>query len=182
MRQLLALTLVFLLYGAATRGGRLAHAARLNPQAPSQKSFERERERAYARQQFTSNFRDLQLLSQGLLREHDARRLTAQRLAKDAKAINKCAKNLRMLMALGALAQAAEVNKEIVAPQEYDQSIRRLAKLIYDFAHSPHHQNSKVFDAAEAARVQTKLLTIINLSKVIENKAKGYTFGTIAGQ
>lgn len=181
MRQLLALTLLFLLYGA-TIGGGAAHASWLNQQAPSQKSLERERERAYARQQFTSNFRDLQLLSQGLLREHDARRLTAQRLAKDAKTINKCAKNLRTLMALGALAQAAEVNKEIDAPQEYDQSIRRLAKLIYDFAHSPHHQNSKVFDAAEAARVQTKLLTIINLSKAIESRAKGYTFGAIAGQ
>lgn len=181
MRQLLALKLFFLSYGVIIGGGAV-QASWLNPQAPSQKSVERERERAYARQQFTTNFRDLQLLSQGLLREHDARRLTVQRLAKDAKAINKCAKNLRTLMALGALAQAAEVNKEIDAPQEYDQSIRRLAKLIYDFAHSPHHQNSKVFDAAEAARVQTKLLTIINLSKAIENKAKGYTFGTIAGQ
>lgn len=181
MRQRLALTLLLLLPNAMIGGGP-ARARWLNAQAPSQKSFERERERAYARQQFTSNFRDLQLLSQGLLREHDARRLTAQRLAKDTKAINKCAKNLRTLMALGTLAQAAEVNKEIAAPQQYDQSIRQLAKLIYDFAHSPHHQNSKVFDAAEAARVQTKLLTIINLSKVIENKAKGYTFGTIAGQ
>lgn len=182
MRLLLALILLLLLYGAATGGGGCAYASGLNPQAPSQKSVERERERTYARQQFTSNFRDLQLLSQGLLREHDARRLTAQRLAKDAKAINKCAKNLRTLMALGALAQAAEVNKEIDAPQEYDQSIRQLAKLIYDFAHSPHHQNSKVFDAAEAARVQTSLLTIINLSKAIESRAKGYTFGALAGQ
>jgi hypothetical protein len=182
MRQWLALSLLLFLYGAMASRGGLAYTSRIAAQAPSQKSVERERERAYARQQFTNNFRDLQLLSQGLLREHDARRLTAQRLAKDAKAINKCAKNLRTLMALGALAQAAEVDKQIDAPEEYDQSIRRLAKLIYDFAHSPHHQNSKVFDAAEAARVQTKLLTIINLSKAIESKAKGYTFGAIAGQ
>lgn len=182
MRHPVSLTVLLLLHGAAAYGGELAHAALPRQQTLMQKSAERERERAYVRQQFTKNFRDMQLLSQGLLREHEARRLTAPRLAKDVKAINKCAKNLRALMALGALAQAAEVNKEIDAPQEYDASIRRLAKLIWDFAHSPHHQNSKVFDADEAARVQTNLLTIINLSKAIENKAKGYAFDSIVGQ
>jgi hypothetical protein len=128
------------------------------------------------RQQFTQDFRDLQLISQGLLRDHEARRLTPKRLRKDAGSINKCAKSLRSLMALGDLAAKPEigVEKEIDTPQEYDQSIRRLAKLIWNFAHNPVHQNSKVFDTELAAKAQTDLLTIINLSKVIESRAKRY--------
>lgn len=177
MRPFVALTLLMWLGGAVR-----THAVLPAQQTPAQKSADQARERAYARQQFTQNFRDLQLLGQGLLREHEARRLTAKQLAKDVKAINKCAKTLRSLMALGALAHPTEVNKAIDTPQEYDQAIRRLAKLIWDFAHSPHHQNSKIFAADEAARVQTNLLTIINLSKVLGDRAKSYALDSAAGQ
>jgi hypothetical protein len=144
------------------------------PKQQPSKSAEQERARAYNRQQFNKNFHDLQVLGQNLLKEHEASRLTSERLAKDSKSINKCAKALRTLTALGRLAIPQKINKEISTPQEYDESIRRLAKLIWDFAHNPVHQSSKVFNTDHAERAQTDLLMIIDLSKVIEGRARGY--------
>jgi hypothetical protein len=158
----------------ASQAGKSFHAA-AEPLYQSARKWEQERERAYNRQQFTKNFRDLQLLGQNLLTEHEARRLTSTRLAKDSKSINKCAKALRTLTALGSLAVPQKINKNIATPQEYDQSIRLLAKHIWDFAHNPVHQNSKVFNTDQARRAHTDLLVIIDLSKVIENKARGYS-------
>ncbi len=145
-----------------------------SPQSPDKK-FERERERAHAREQFTKNFRDLQTISQGLLREHEAARLTSGRLAKDARSINKSARTLRTLIALGEMATEVEINKQIDTAQEFDESIRKLSRLIWDFAHNPVHQNNKVFNTDQAERAQTDLLTIINLSKAIETRSKSYT-------
>jgi hypothetical protein len=136
--------------------------------------LERERERAYAREQFTKNFRDIQLISKGLLQDHEATRLTPNKLAKDARSIHKCAKTLRALIALGEMASEVEFDKEIDTARKFDQSIRRLAALISDFAHNPVHQNNKVFNTDQAERAQTDLLTIINLSKALENKSKAY--------
>ncbi len=141
-----------------------------------------DREKAILRQQFTKNFHDLQVVGQGLLREHEAKRLTSKRLAKDVRSINKSAKTLRSLMALGNLAEETKLDKEVDTPEEFDESIRRLSKLIWDFAHNPVHQNSKVFNADLAARAQTDLLTIINLSKVIENRARDYVFSATSAQ
>ena len=145
---------------------------------PSQQSStaQLDRDRALVRQLFNKSFRDIQVISQSLLREHEAGRLTSKRLAKDAKSINKAAKTLRSLMAFGELSKATEIDREIDTPAEFDGSIRKLANLIWGFAHSPIHQNTKVFNAEQAKRAQTDLLTIINLSKAIENKAKIYTF------
>jgi hypothetical protein len=139
------------------------------------KRLERERERAYAREQFTKNFRDLQVLGKGLLRDHEATRLTPGNLAKGVKAINKSARTLRSLIALGEMASEAPVNKEIDTAREFDESIRKLARLISDFAHNPVHQSNKVFNTDQAERAQTDLLTIINLSKALENKSRSYT-------
>jgi hypothetical protein len=135
---------------------------------------QREREIAAARQQFTENFRDIQLLGQGLLRDHQAGRLTSERLSKSAKSINKCARNLRSLLALGELASEIEINEEIDTPLAFDDAISKLARVISDFAHNPHHQSSKIFNTDQATKVQTDLLTIINLSKAIEKRSKRY--------
>lgn len=164
-----------------SQAGKSFYAA-AEPLYQSARKWEQERERAYNRQQFTKNFRDLQLLGQNLLAEHEAQRLTSARLAKDSKSINKCAKALRALTALGSLAVPPKVNKNIATPQEYDKSIRLLAKHIWDFAHNPVHQNSKVFNTDQAGRAQTDLLAIIDLSKAIENKARGYSHTSGATQ
>lgn len=140
----------------------------------SSKNWEQERERAYHRQQFSKNFRDLQLLGQNLVKEHEANRLTSARLAKDIKSINKCAKALLSLTALGNLASPPQVNHPINTPEQYDESIRRLAKHIWDFAHNPHLQNSKVFDTEQARRAQADLLAIIDLSRTLASRAKDY--------
>src|SRR5262245_65074901 len=95
------------------------------PQTPD-KRIERERERAYAREQFTKNFRDLQLLGKGLLQDHETTKLTPGKLAKSARSINKCAKTLRSLIALGEMASEVEIDKEIDTAQEFDESIRKL--------------------------------------------------------
>jgi hypothetical protein len=139
------------------------------------KRIESERERAYAREQFTKNFRDLQLLGKGLVQDHEATRLTPNRLAKGARSINKCARTLRSLIALGEMASEVEVDKEINTARKFDESIHKLATLISDFAHNPVHQSNKVFNTDQAERAQTDLLTIINLSKALENKSKGYS-------
>ncbi len=145
------------------------------PPIGGQVRVDAQREKAVIRQQFSKSFHDLQVVSQQMLREHDAGLLTAAQLSKQAKTINKSAKTLRTLMALGELAQEPyPVEKGLAKTGEFDKSIRRLAKMIYDFSHSPHHQNSKVFDTAEATKVQKVLLTIIALSKVIEANAKNY--------
>ncbi|MGH9840079.1 MAG: hypothetical protein ACREEM_14945 [Blastocatellia bacterium] len=147
------------------------------PYSPPQgnKSIEAERDRAYTRQQFQQNFKNLQTTGQRLLREHEASTLTAARLAKDARAIHKYARTLRAMQALGEMARPTELNKEIDTAKEFDESIRKLAKLIWEFAHNPVHQSSKVFNTDQAERAQTDLLTIINLSKALESKSKGYT-------
>jgi hypothetical protein len=72
------------------------------------------------------------------------------------------------------MASEVEVDKEIVTARKFDESIRKLATLISDFAHNPVHQNNKVFNTDQAERAQTDLLTIINLSKALENKSKAY--------
>jgi hypothetical protein len=152
------------------------------PRAVAQlsKSAEVERDRAYARQQFQKNFKDLQVVSQGLLREHEASRLTPARLQKDVRAIQRSAKTLRSMQALGDLAKPTEINKEIDTPVEFDEAIRKLHQLIYDYAHNPTHQSNKVFNTDQAERAQTELLAIINLAKALEGKSKGYTAATRA--
>jgi hypothetical protein len=143
---------------------------------------QRDRDKAIARQQFNKNFREIQILGQGLLREHEAKRLNSKRLAKDVRSINKSAKTLRSLIALGDLAVEIKIDKAINTPEEFDESIRKLAKLIWDFAHNPVHQNSKVFNTDHAERAQTDILTIINLSKVIEERARDYVFSSTLAQ
>ena len=137
--------------------------------------FEAERQKAITKLQFTQNFRNLQLSSQAMLREHESGALTGAQLGKTARAVNKSAKTLRGLMALGKLADAPDsIEKNLNEPGQFDQAIRRLAQLVYDFAHSPVHQNSKVFDTKAAAKAQTQLLTIIELSKTIGARARAY--------
>ncbi len=141
------------------------------------RSLEAERQRAVTKQQFSLNFRNLQTTSQAMLREHEAGVLTNKQLNKTARTINKSAKTLRGLMALGNLAETAEPFEKLIdTADKFDAAIRRLSQLIYDFAHSPVHQNSKVFDTRAAAKTQTQLLTIIELSKTIETRARDYTF------
>ncbi len=146
------------------------------------RKMEQDRERIYARQQFARSFRDLQLLGQGLLKDHKAGNLTPSRLEKDTRSIRKHARNLRQLMALGDLAIETEIEKEVSTPEQFDKSIRRLSSLIWEFAHNPIHQNSKVFNTDQAERAQTDLLTIINLSRLIEDKAKSYIFLPVSAQ
>jgi hypothetical protein len=138
------------------------------------RSAETERDRAYLRQQFQKNFKNIQLLGQELLREHNESRLTGERLEKNAKAINKCGKTLRTMMALGDMANTVELDENLNTAKKFDDSIRRLSELISDFAHNPVHQNSKVFNTDQAERAQTDLLTIINLSRILAGKSKAY--------
>lgn len=138
------------------------------------------RHRNYVRQQFAKDFRDLQHTSIGLLREHEKGRLTGARLARDVKTINRCARSLRHLMALGELPPLPD-EEEIHSAREFDQSIRRLSRVVYSFAHNPLHQNSKVFDLKHAARAQSELAAIISLSKSLENQARGYAAAVAAG-
>lgn len=140
----------------------------------SSSAAERERTRKQFREQFTKNFRDLQLNSQKLLKEHRNRRLTSRDLSRHVRSINKNAKTLRGLMALGDLAEKIEIEKEIDTPEDFDESIRRLATLVREFVHNPIHQNSKVFNTDLAAQAQTDLLTIIDLSKILNELSRNY--------
>lgn len=135
---------------------------------------DRERERAHAREQFAKHFKEIQVTSQTLVKEHENSTLTAARLSKGVKNINKSSRTLRTLIALGELATERELKTDFSTTQDFDDAIRQLAKLIWDFAHNPVHQNNKVFNTELAAKAQTDLLSIINLSRAIESQAKGY--------
>ncbi|HZS06298.1 MAG TPA: hypothetical protein VFD58_15765 [Blastocatellia bacterium] len=142
---------------------------------PPQSSGTIERQKEMTRAEFTRNFSGLQNVGYALLREHEERKLNPDRLAKDVKAINRHAKNLRGLLVLGELKSPVQEGKEpLDTPHKYDQSIRRLARLIYTFAHNPVHQNRRVFDTEQAQRALVDLETIIQLSKAIESQARGY--------
>lgn len=173
LRRMLLLLCLVVAEAAIQKHSSLANTNARKPQSRS--PLEKERDRLYARQLFTNNFRNLQLTSQNLLKEHEEKRLNPERLSKGVRIINKAAKALRSLMALGDLAEPVKIDKEINTPQQFDSSIRRLAKHVYDFAHNPIHQSNKVFNTDHAQQAQTDLLAIIDLSKAIGNKAKSYT-------
>jgi hypothetical protein len=155
----------------------------LTTAAAQSRSLEAERQKAVNKQQFQQNFRNIQVSSQGLLRDHENGKLTVHQLNKSARSINRSSKTLRSLMALGELAEEPEpFEKELQGGASFDRAIRKLHQLIYDFAHSPVHQNTKVFNTKLAAKAQTQLLTIIELSKILVDRARDYTTGpTIQG-
>lgn len=136
---------------------------------------DRERERRAAREEFTKNFRELQLLGIGLLKTHERRDLRASRLSKDSKSIQKKAKALRSLTVLGEPKDSPkEYGPKIDSAQQFDRSIRELTFMIHRFAHNPIHKNSKIFDMTLASQAASDLVNIINLAKVIEVNADGY--------
>lgn len=141
--------------------------------AIGQMMTEKDRERAYLRQQFARHFKAIQESSNSLVRAHDKKSLTVSQLSREVKSINRSAKSLRTMLALGELATPQEQKTDLASPEDFDRAIQRLASLIWDFSHNPIHQNSKVFNTRLAARAQTDLASIISISKAIaENSAK----------
>jgi len=135
---------------------------------------ERARERTYAREQFARHFKSIQVRSQQLLRLHEKRTLNAKQLREEAGQINKSARMLRQLIALGSLAARVEQKTRFAAPEEFEEAIRKLANLVWEFAHNPVHQNGKVFNTQQAAAAQTDLLSIIELSRALQREGSGY--------
>jgi hypothetical protein len=135
---------------------------------------ERNREKAYLRQQFARHFRSVQVLSQDLLKAHEEGNLTARGLGKEAREINKSARSLRQLIALGALAEERELKTSLTTPADFDEAIRLLAQMIRRFARNPSHQNSRILNTDQATEAQTDLLAIIRLSKTLADQARGY--------
>ena len=135
---------------------------------------ERARERAYAREQFARHFKSVQVRSQLLLRLHEKRTLSAKQLREEAGQINKSARMLRQLIALGSLAARVEQKTRFAAPEEFEEAIRKLANLVWEFAHNPVHQNGKIFNTQQAAAAQTDLLSIIELSRALQREGSGY--------
>jgi hypothetical protein len=167
-RQLLPAALVVIGLSSPTR-------ALVVPQINQGASVsERARERAYAREQFARHFKSIQVRSQLLLRLHEKRTLTAKQLREEAGQINKSARMLRQLIALGTLASKVEQKASFGAPEEFDVAIRKLANLVWEFAHNPVHQNGKVFNTRQAAMAQTDLLSIIELSRALQRDGTGY--------
>lgn len=141
----------------------------------------KEQERRAVREQFRESFRDLQLLGIGLLKAHERRELKSGRLAKDAKSIQRRARTIRGLMVLGEPSSPPEnFDKEMSTTGDFDRSIRKLAALIHSFAHNPIHKNTKVFNTDQAAKALSDLINIINLAKVIEDRAANYDSAPIA--
>ena len=133
--------------------------------------LEKNREKAHLRQEFARHFRAIQVTSQELVRELEGRQLTAAKLARGSKGINKSARNLRQLLALGELAQEEELKTTFTNPVEFEEAIRLLATRVREFARNPAHQNSRILDTNLATEAQTDLLTIIRLSKAISQQA-----------
>lgn len=142
---------------------------------PQSKGLSAENEKKRTQAEFTRNFSGLQNVGYALLREHEAKQLKPEQLAKDIKKIHNHAKNLRAMVALGELQRPIQERKDpLDTPQKFDQSIRRLARLISTFAHNPVHKNRRVFDTDQAQQALVDLETIIVLTKTIESHAKNY--------
>lgn len=135
---------------------------------------ERARERAYAKEQFARHFKSIQVRSQLLLRLHEKRTLSTKQVREEAGQINKSARMLRQLIALGSLATKVEQKTQFATPEEFEEAIRKLANLVWEFAHNPVHQNGKVFNTQQAAAAQTDLLSIIELSRALQREGNGY--------
>jgi len=116
----------------------------------------------------------VQVLSQDLLKAHEEGNLTARGLGKEAREINKSARSLRQLIALGALAEERELKTSLTTPADFDEAIRLLAQMIRRFARNPSHQNSRILNTDQATEAQTDLLAIIRLSKTLADQARGY--------
>lgn len=134
--------------------------------------MERNRERAHLRQEFARHFRTIQVRSQEMIREFEAGRLTEKRLASHAKEINKSARILRQLIALGELAQPEELKTSFSSPGEMAEAIRLLAGRVREFARNPTHQNSRILNTDLATEAQTDLLAVIRLSKALNEQAR----------
>lgn len=135
----------------------------------------RERARHAAQEQFTENFRSIQLLGIELLKAHEEGTLLPAQLAKSAKAIEKRARALRSLMALGPPAHERRRDPQIPTRVEFDHAIRLLAKLVSEFAHNPMHKTPKVFDTIQAADAAAKIEAILDLAREIERKSGRYS-------
>lgn len=136
----------------------------------------RDRARKATQAEFKERFRSIQTLGMGLLKAHEEGMLRSDQLAKDARAIQKHARSLNNLMALGPpnsknRGRAMEIN----TAGDFDRAIRKLSQLVYDFAHNPIHRNPKVFDTDKAADAAAELVTIVDLARVIERRARDYT-------
>ncbi|MFM8392854.1 MAG: hypothetical protein ACKOB4_02890 [Acidobacteriota bacterium] len=140
----------------------------------STSQIERNREKAYLRQQFARHFRAIQVLSQEVLKAQEEGTLTSNRLGKEMREINKSARNLRSMIGLGALAEEEELKMVFSAPEDYDEAIRLLGRLIREFARNPSHQNSRILNTDQATEAQTDLLSIIRLSKALAAQARSY--------
>lgn len=148
-----------------------------------QRSDLKSRERAAIREQFSQNFREIQLLGIKLLHEHEVGRLKPDRLARNTREIGKKARTLKSLMVLGEPAEPPEeLEERITTPTLFDRRIRQLTTLIQRFVRYPIHQNTKVFNTDEASRASGDLETIISLSKAIESSARDYSGAATAAE
>ena len=136
----------------------------------------RERSRKATQLQFAESFRSIQIVSKGLLKAHEDGTLVPGQLSKDARAIQRYARSLRSLMALGPpTTKPREPEHQLHTSRDFDVAIRNLTTLVWEFAHNPIHKNPKVFDTDEAAKVAADIVTIVEMAKAIERRAKDYT-------
>ncbi|NBO65380.1 MAG: hypothetical protein EBU88_11155 [Acidobacteria bacterium] len=142
-------------------------------QTPTQ--LEKNREKAYLKMQFTRHFRLIQVVSQGLVEKVEDGSLTSSLLTADSRKINKSARSLRTLIALGDLAQEVELKTSFSTTSEFEDAVRQLGELVRQFARNPSHQNSRILNTDQASSAQTDLLSIIRLSKALSEQGRRYT-------
>ena len=134
-----------------------------------------ERERQALKVSFQENFRELQLLGINLLKSHRSGELDASRLNRDSKAIQKRARALRGLMVLGnPEVKPLELPSRIKSEQDFSKYVGWVSRIIYDFAHSPIHTNTKVFDTELATKAATDLVNIGIMAKLLESSSVHY--------
>lgn len=161
----------------AILSGMVVQVTLTRPQAQTNQSssqVERSREKAYLRQQFARHFRTIQVESQSLLKTHEDGKLNPRILGKESREINKAARNLRSMIALGALAEEVELKTSFNSAADFDAAIRDLAGIVRKFARNPSHQNSRILNTDQATEAQTDLLSIIRLSKALTEQSGNY--------
>ena len=131
--------------------------------------------RAAEREWLAKSLTGLRQSGEALLKANTDNQLTAKTLIEHSKAINKQASTVRNYWKEGADLPKVQLHtQKISTPEEFDDAIGALAKLVKRFVETPVLTNSGVLDIKERDMALHDLAAILAISKLIEKNSTAY--------
>lgn len=137
-------------------------------------SAESVRIRAAEREWLANSLTGLRQSGEALLKADTENQLTAKTLAEHSRAINKHASTVRNYWKEGDLPKVQLPTQKISTPEEFDDAIGALTKLVMRFVETPVFTNSGVLDINERDLALHDLASILAISKLIEKNSTAY--------